>query len=476
MKYNTPNKFLYFLRLKILIGLALVTQIGCKKFLEIPPPKTQALSTSIFSDNNTANSAILSIYSKMVNDRGFPYRLSLLTGLYSDELKNYSTTPEIITFYADNLIAQNSFVQGDLWTPLYNYIYQSNTILQNINSATNLPSNLRSQIAGEAKFVRAFCHFYLVNIFGDVPLITTTDYKINSVANRTSTTEVYQQIIADLKDAQNLLNENYVGVDGLSTTGERVRPNKWAATALLARAYLYFNDPANAETESSKVIDQTSMFSLVANPTNIFLKNSSETIWALQPVASGSFSTPEGASYNLLGAPSFGAIRNATISSNLLNTFTANDARKTKWIGDSSGYKFPNKYKVISGTSLTEYSIVLRLAEQYLIRAEAKAKQNKLSEGLIDVNKIRNRAGLSDTTATNKDQLLDIILRERQLELFSEYGQRWFDLKRTGKVDAVMGAVAVQKGSTWSSYKQLFPIPQKELDNDPNLKQNEGYQ
>jgi starch-binding outer membrane protein, SusD/RagB family len=475
MRYNTPNELLYFFRLKIFIGLILITQIGCKKFLEIPPPKTQALSSSIFSDNNTANAAILSIYSKMVNDRGFPYKLSLLTGLYSDELKNYSTTPETITFYANNLIPQNSFVQGDLWTPFYNFIYQSNTILENINNATNLPVNLRHQLAGEAKFVRAFCHFYLVNIFGDVPLITSTDYKINSVASRTSTSDVYKQIIADLKDAQSLLNENFVGVDGLTISSERVRPNKWAATALLARAYLYYNDPANAEIEASKLINQSSLFFLVANLANVFQKNSMETIWALQPIANGSFSTPEGASYNLLGPPSLGGIRNATISSNLLNTFATNDARITKWIGDSSGYKFPNKYKVISGSSLSEYSIVLRLAEQYLIRAEAKAQQNKLSEGLQDVNKIRNRAGLADTTATNKDELLDIILKERQLELFSEYGHRWFDIKRSGKVDAIMATVATQKGGTWSSYKKLFPIPQKELDNDPNLVQNSGY-
>jgi len=127
-----------------------------------------------------------------------------------------------------------------------------------------------------------------------------------------------------------------------------------------------------------------------------------------------------------------------------------------------------------------EYDIVLRLAEQYLIRAEARAKQNNLTgtgSAIIDLNVIRNRAGLSDTTITVQENMLNAILLERRKELFTEWGHRWFDLKRTGKIDAVMQAYAPVKGTTWESYKSLYPIAQKQIDLNPGMagQQNPGY-
>lgn len=458
----------------VLLGLTMIITIGCKKFLEVPPPKTELVTSNTFSSPLTANGVALGIYSRMVNELGFPYRISQLTGLAGDELQNYSTVPNILTFYGNNVNSQNAFIGTDLWNQPYNFIYNANSILEGVN-ASNLTSQLKKQLIGEAKFIRAFWHFYLVNLYGNIPLVTSTDYTVNGSLSRTAIIDVYKQIIADLKDAQQLLNESYISADGITTSQERVRPNKSVATALLARVYLYSNDFVNAEIEATKILNQSG-YSLVTDLSKVFLKNSSETVWALQPAPSGAFATPEGNSYVLTTIPSANlSIRNTTVSSNLLNAFETGDNRKMSWIGSFNTYKFPNKYKVRSSTALTEYSIVLRLAEQYLIRAEAKAQQNKIAEGLQDVNKIRNRAGLSDTTTTNKDELLDIILHERQVELFSEYGHRWFDLKRTGKIDQVMTAVVTQKGTTWSDYKKLFPLPKQSLDSDPNLVQNPGY-
>jgi len=134
-------------------------------------------------------------------------------------------------------------------------------------------------------------------------------------------------------------------------------------------------------------------------------------------------------------------------------------------------YYFPFKYKIQSGATLTEYSMVLRLAELYLIRAEARVYLNNLSGAEEDLNVIRNRAGLPVTDATDNTTLLNAIMQERRVELFTEWGHRWLDLKRTGQADSVL---APQKPQ-WQTTSVLYPIPQSEIQNDPNLIQNPGY-
>ncbi|MGV3466402.1 MAG: RagB/SusD family nutrient uptake outer membrane protein, partial [Heyndrickxia sp.] len=130
-------------------------------------------------------------------------------------------------------------------------------------------------------------------------------------------------------------------------------------------------------------------------------------------------------------------------------------------------------------TAITEYTTPLRLAEQHLIRAEARAMINKLPQAVEDVDAIRFRSGLPLIKDTNpsisKEDLLKVIFHERQVELFVEWGHRWIDLKRSGKIDAVMSVVSPTKGGTWSNYKSLWPIPIKDIQNNPNLVQNDGY-
>jgi hypothetical protein len=164
----------------------------------------------------------------------------------------------------------------------------------------------------------------------------------------------------------------------------------------------------------------------------------------------------------------------------LLNSFEANDKRKTAWLGSVMAfgniYYFPYKYKSSNapGTA-TEYLMIMRLAEQYLIRAEARANLSKIAEGLSDLNTIRTRAGLPDTTTNNPTQLLNLIYHERQVELFTELGQRWFDLKRTNTANTVMNFVTPLKGGTWQATDQLYPVPVADISMNPNLVQNPGY-
>jgi starch-binding outer membrane protein, SusD/RagB family len=171
------------------------------------------------------------------------------------------------------------------------------------------------------------------------------------------------------------------------------------------------------------------------------------------------------------------------LSNLLLTAFEANDNRKVSWVGSilSGGitYNYPNKYKKGNfdvAQPITEYSMVLRLAEQYLIRAEARAKQNNLSGAIADLDTIRTRANLPKLADNlSKDQVLAATEQERRIELFTEWGHRWLDLKRTNRIDAVMTNVAVKKGTTWNSDWQYYPIPLTDIQRNRNLMQNTGY-
>jgi hypothetical protein len=308
-------------------------------------------------------------------------------------------------------------------------------------------------------------------------------------------------MVADLSDAQAKLNANYVDIDDSTVTTERVRPIKGAAAALLARVYLYMQKYDSAEAMASQVISNP-LYSLCSNLSAatgepyVFEKNSPEAIWQLATPVPQSYFTLDGEFLILTSAPSAYSSGNSnTTSPQLMNSFEPNDQRQTQWIGmytDPSAptvsYSFPYKYQshdvavtADNPGAATEYVMVLRLAEQYLIRAEARARQGKLPDAISDLNVIRTRGmnlPVYSGSITDQGAVVAAILHERQVELFSEWGNRWFDLKRTGQLDAVMGGpsgVAQAKGGSWVSTDQLFPIPQAEILNDAHIKQNSGY-
>jgi hypothetical protein len=445
---------------------------SCKKFVDIDSPNNQLVSNTVFTSDASATSALIGVYSNIMRTASsfVNTQTTLLAGLSSDEFSNYSTSSTQTEFYQNALSANNSNVQI-YWRDTYKYLYQVNAIIEGLSKSASISNKVKAQLEGEAKFLRAMCHFYLVNFFGDIPLITTTDYRINTMNPRTPASEVYQQIITDLKDAELLLSENYVKGDNTIYSGapERVRPIKAAATALLARTYLYAGDWNNSELHAKSVIENRGLFNLTTLD-SVFLKNSKETIWQLMPVVSG-FNTWEGNTFIPVSTPT-----SIAISSFLYNAFELGDLRLTKWINSitvgAQTYYYPFKYKVRSGATVTEYYTILRLAEQYLIRAEARAQQNNLSGALSDLNIIRARAKLPNSNAIDKASLLSAIEKERRVELFAEIGHRWLDLKRTNRANSVMSVI---KGSAWQATDIFYPIPQSEILNNLNLKQNLGY-
>ena len=457
--------------------------ISCKKFVQVNPPDTELVTTDVFNNMSTATSAVTAIYALMFNNAE-SWNTAQCQGLLADELTNYSTILGQRQLYINALEAVTS--PSD-WANMYNYIYDANAVIEGLQNNGNIPQAVAQQLTGEAKFIRAFWHFYLTNEYGDVPLVTTTSYTVNISAKRTPQADVYAQIVQDLKDAEAELNTNYVDVTDTTFTTERTRPTKAAAEGLLARVYLYTKKYDSAKQQANMVIANP-LYSLcpitVDSPNSPFLANSTEAIWQLATTLPTNIDTYDNQDFILLGAPGTQQTNSTAISPQLLNSFELGDKRRIYWIDSFQTYYFPYKYQTYTTTTstLNEYTVVLRLAEVLLIRAEAEANLGDMADAATDLNTVRARANLGPsptlTASSTLQQADSAILHERQVELFTEWGHRWFDLIRMDSANIVMGApgnVCHQKGGIWNPDWQLYPIPKSEIIADPNLTQNPGY-
>lgn len=467
--------------------LLLSALTGCNKYLDTPLPSGVITAQNTYVSDNSVSAVVTANFMSLMSNSALfagstSGNLSYQTGLYIDELQNYSTSiSNSIAFYKDAIQYGNT----GHWTDLYKKVFVVNSNMEGIQQ-TSSPLYYKNQWLGECYFTRALLYFYLTNLFGDVPLALTSDYTTNNSLSRAPQSQVYQQIIADLQQAQALLNSGYSDGYGASTT-HRVRPNRYAATALLAKTYLYTEKWDSAEVQADSVIGNTA-YALVPTA-QVFVSNNTETVWALAPYAS---SPANGYAFYINGMPSpvvspatpntYGVY--VSMDTALVRAFESGDNRFTTWVrtvpvtGSSPAfsYYFPNKYSSSAVNTVNE--VILRLAEIYLIRAEARAHLNNIAGAQADLNAVRTRAGLPNTTAADQVSLLAAIAKERRVELFTECTNRFFDLKRTKTIDSVMTAFAPQKGigASWSSYMQLFPIPTNDLIQDPNLTPNPGYQ
>jgi hypothetical protein len=434
--------------------------------LDVPPPQNQVSTGTVFASDTNALNALSGLYIQMMDNTRSLLNggLTIYGGLSADELVN--TLPNVFedpfrtnTLSADNL--QNTLLYNGAFT----LIHTANALLSGLDGAVGISDPTRAELRGEAEFTRALVYFYLVNCYGGVPLVTMNDYAASALLPRSDPAAVYKQIVADLADAQQLLSPTYITTAAFPT--DRTRPNRAAATALLARVYFYLGQWAAADSAASAVIDN-SLYRLEPGLDSIFLAGSREAIWQLQPVH-GNMATAEGFAF-LPAAPGFPPFY--ALTPMLLSSFEIGDQRRGHWTKTAAGKVYPYKYKrAVYDPSWLEYNMVLRLGELYLLRAETRVMTGDLAGATADLNRIRARAGLPATTAADMSDLLGAIRHERQIELSVEWGQRWFDLKRSGQADAVLGA----EKPAWTHKAVLFPIPTVELEKNPKLVQNEGY-
>jgi hypothetical protein len=446
---------------------------GCKKLIEVDLPIDKNTSEIVFATVPTAVSAMTGIYARMATEEAV--LITLRPSAMADEFKIPAGIGGI--FYRNAITIQENW---NSWTPYYrDHIYGVNSVIDGVRKSKTLPARAKAILEGEARFTRAFLYFHLVNNYGAVPLAINIDFVANSNLPRADVDKVYDQIEEDLLFAQQHLDNRYLAKDLFTSADNRLRPNKGAATALLARVYLYRKKWAMAETEAGKLIDDL-QYELVTNLDDVFLKESREAIWLMQNDQLHNSGVNTMLGWYLLPSP--GRDPSYYVADDLDQSFETGDQRKLHWTkSHAPGKKYFYKYKLGEGTRENkEDYIVFRLAEQFLIRAEARAEQNKLTgigSASEDLNRIRFRAGLGNTTATTKETLLDAILNERRIELAAELGHRWYDLKRTGKLDARMIIVAPWKQSAWQPHTALQPIPAFEFRYNPSLRghQNPGY-
>ena len=438
---------------------------SCRKYLEIDAPKDQIITESVFSNATNTLAAVNGMYTFALKQSSFlNYQGDFLVGITADEFQYGLDTYD---GFLNNNIPPANYDLANTWRLFYQVIYQANSIIVNVPDSP-VPDSTKAKYIAEAKIFRAFSHLYLTSYFGDVPLITTTDVTVTMSLPRTPKADVLNAIVNDLKEAEAVLPAGTI---------RNGRFNKWMATALLARTYLYQKDWANAETKAGVLIADSTDFILVKDLTKVFLRGSKEAIWQVNTAGGANDNYTYAASvYVAAGATAL--TRVTQMRKELYNAFETGDARKTNWVGTTtvSGTTVNYNYKYKStatptNAALIEDYMLLRLAEQYLIRAEARAQQDNLQGAIADINAIRSRAGLTAiSTSTTKSAVLLAIEQERRVELFGEgYGHRWIDLNRTGRIDAVMMA---EKPTTWKTTSNLFPIPSVQLANNPALTPN----
>ena len=459
-------------------GLTLATAMtmmltACKKLIQIPAnPPTEIAQSEQFTDSASTMTAMADIYSYPSNgSNGFTFNdgyLSLCTGLSADELSvGSNTATSALQFFQYGVTSLNAYLPL-VWNDPYTGIYAVNAVMSGVATSSGLSTSLKTQLTGELELVRALYNFDLVNLFGAVPLVTTTDYTATSKLGRSPVDSVYTQILTDLMAAQEVLPVAYPSAGHL-------RPNLYTVKALLAKVELYQQNWQAAYNAADTII-HSGLYSLVPNLNNVFLNGSTEAIWQLP--ANGKFSVTTEA--NEYVPYTSGTVPAYPLTSFLLNAFEPGDQRLQDWTGkviintgsanDTSYYPYKYKNRIPSAPT-TEDFMVFRLGEQYLIHAEAAAELGNLGTALSDLNTVRARAGLGASTASTQADLLTAIMHERQVELFTEWGNRWFDLNRTGTAGTVLNA---EKGG-FQSYMALYPVPFSQIEVNTLLTQNPGY-
>jgi hypothetical protein len=447
---------------------------ACNKILSVPANAAgQIVTSEVFSDSLNATAGVIGMYASTTT-WGYWYP-DIYGGLGADELLyNGTSNTTAIAYYRDSLFVGNTTLSSpstSFWDTYYNNncIYQANAALEGLAADSLLSTTARNQLMGECKFMRSFFYFYLVNRFGDVPYVTSSNYQVNQRLPRTSAGTVYSNIEQDLLQARQFMQPAY------PSKGKQ-RPNRYTADALLARLYLYRQQWNNAEGRCDSILN-SGLYSLVSLD-NVFLDQSQEAIWQLGN-NSTTYSKVAPASGSVF-LPILGIIAPAySLSPFVIQAFDSGDLRKSHWVASTKigaiTYTYPNKYKnsIFSVSTTTEDLMVFRLAEIYLIRAEARAQQGNLAGAVQDINVIRSRAGLGVVTAGSLTQAMGAVLHERQTELFTEWGHRWFDLKRTDSINAVLG----REKPWWPAdgHAALYPIPYTDLLYNSNLTQNPGY-
>lgn len=441
------NKILYILILSSSLSLL----YSCNKFLDVKPRASISDDQTIY-DSVSAREALNGLYGGLYY--GSFESIGYLSG---DNIQWTGSQSQVQEFINHDVGADNPTVSS-AWTSIYSTINRANNVITKVGALDNslISLSLKNQIVGGAAFIRGLAYFDLARTWGGVPLITqpTQSPSDNRGIPRSSQQETYAQSLHDLDTAEQLL----------PNTSNPYIPTQKTVWALKARYFLYQKNWQQAESYATQILDDNTDYQLISPYASFFLTNTSVTKEAVfyiyhssqepngersswQPQQNGGTRqwAPNDAFVALVNNPAIGGNRNVLVAQ------------------DNQGRWYGTLYYRSDGS---DPNYVIRIAELYLIRAEARAEQGKLSDALNDLNAVRTRAGLAHSTASSQDDILLAIENERRIE-FAFEPHRWYDLVRTGRAAAVLNI------SDTNHY--LMPIPSTQILIDKALIQNPGY-
>jgi hypothetical protein len=453
--------------------LALVA--GCKSTLDVDPTSAVPEERAII-DAVSARAALAGAYDALQSTSYYGERMATWGELSADNALHTGT----FTSYADAdqnvLTSDNGSIEAS-WDAIYDAISRANILIAKIPGVPGLTDAEKNQMVGEAHFIRALAYHDLVKLWSEVPIRTTPVTSIEEAGNvtRAKVAEVYAQILGDLQQAEALMTTQRNGRAG-SLGGVR---------ALRARVLLYRASPgptgtgaadwAAVEAAASAVLSMPGYglapaYSDLFHPTGA---NTAEDIFRLR------FTDQDA---NLIGyyfmVKTLGGRYEVGPTASIRNAYEAGDARRTWSIKTDPARAtrfYVSKFPTPTGT---DHPHVIRLAEVYLIRAEARARLGTDLVGAVDdYNRLRTRAGLPahvfGVDVIDQAGVLAAIARERRVELAFE-GDRWPDLVRSGQAISVM--TAHRAPQVFAPHQILYPIPQNEIDvTNQRLTQNPGY-
>jgi len=418
-------------------------------------PELQIDESLAIIDENSANTAVAGLYSQLQRNAYYGFEFQSIGYLSGDNVVWRGSLNFYSQFNQRAVIADNQTILL-AWTGIYRSINQANNVIAVVPSlnAPGFTDAEKNQLVGEARFIRALCYFDLVRTWGAAPIVTTPTRGIDESArvSRAAPELVWTQVLNDLTEAENQLSDNL----------NRNRATRKTVRALRARYHLYRQQWADAERFATLLISDPS-YELVRPYANFYTNlNTRESIFELAfnnadqnshnffwlPSADGGRYEwgPSEAVMGLLRDPNVGGSRSAAV-------------RGTNNLGICNMY--------FRAATDDDPSYIMRIAEMYLIRAEARARQNNINGGLADLNAVRTRADTpTNNAAQSPEALLRAVEEERRVE-FPFEPHRWYDLVRTGRAQAVL--------SIPNASRLLMPLPIIDLQANPNLVQNPGY-
>ncbi|MDJ1472091.1 RagB/SusD family nutrient uptake outer membrane protein [Xanthocytophaga flava] len=446
-----------------IIGLFICTLCGCEDVLN-PKPNNILSAEIVLTSPDDVPQVRIGLYNALRSTAA----LSVVAGDLTADLVVHNGTFTVYNELSNKRIPSTNEAAAEFWRTIYNVVYITNFIEERLPGLAGVPTVEKNRLMAEARLLRGYVYFIGANTFGGIPLVTTTDVETNSNIGRSSKEEI-------LAFALENITQSIGGLPDSSTIGAGYA-TKYVARALLARYYLYQGDWVQAEQFATQVIN-SGQYQLEPSFSTIVTKDFTRE--SILEVGYGATDDPGSDTYSLnnlfvgrrevIPANSFllKIINNESGDRNLTVSFDVRNQR-----GNDNGFSVA-KY----GTSDADNNniVLFRLAEMYLIRAEARARQGKLTGAggaIADINVLRTRAKANTITSSNQSDILTAIENERLYELAFE-GHRWYDLVRTQRANAVMTTFS----SNWKDTYTVWPVPQIEIQRNPALRghQNPGY-